>query len=51
MVIIPAKEYIDLLREAEHLPTPILSREIAQARERFRKGKFIKWEKLKDELL
>ena len=51
MVIIPAKEYIELLREAEHLPTPVLNREIAQARVRFRKGKFIKWEKLRDELI
>lgn len=51
MVIIPAKEYIELLREAGHLPTPILNREIAQARARFRKGKFFTWERLKDELL
>jgi len=29
----------------------IIDPEIAKARERFRKGKFIKWEKLKDELL
>ena len=51
MVIIPAEEYMELLREAGHLPTPILDREIAQARVRFRKGKFIKWEKLKDEII
>lgn len=51
MVIIPAEEYMALLKEAGHLPTPILDREIARARARFRKGKFIKWKKFKDELL
>ena len=51
MVIIPIEEYQELLRETGHLSTPILDREIAQARARFSKGKFIKWEKLKDELI
>ena len=51
VVIIPADEYLALLKETGHLSTPILSRKIAQARVRFRKGKFIKWEKLKNELL
>ena len=51
VVIIPAEEYMELLKEAGYRSTPTLSREIAQARARFRKGKFIKWEKLKDGLL
>lgn len=51
MVIIPVEEYMELLKEAGHLPTPILDQEIAQARARFRKGKSIKWEKLKSELV
>lgn len=51
MVIIPAEEYMALLKEAGHLPTPTLDQEIARARARFRKGKFIKWGRLKDELV
>lgn len=51
MVIIPAKEYMELLKEAGYRSTPTLSREIAQARARFRKGRYIQWKKLKDELL
>ncbi len=51
VVIIPAEEYVTLLKEAGHLPTPNLTRTIAQARVRFRKGKFINWKKLKDELV
>lgn len=50
MVIIPAEEYRELLEEAGYVPTPKLDREIAQARVRFRKGKTIKWNHLKDEL-
>jgi PHD/YefM family antitoxin component YafN of YafNO toxin-antitoxin module len=50
MVLIPAKEYRNLLREAGYLKTPKLDREITQARARFRKGKVIKWETLKSEL-
>lgn len=51
MVIIPVEEYLELLRETGNLPTPILDKEIAQARARFRRGKFINWKKLKDELV
>lgn len=51
MVLIPAKEYLELLKEAGHMPTPILNREIAQARARFRKGKFTKWEEIKNDLV
>ena len=47
MVLIPTSEYLELLREANHLPTPALNKSIAKARARFRKGSFIKWEKLK----
>ncbi len=51
MVIIPADDYVELLREASHLPTPLLDKEIAQARAPFRKGKFTKWEKIKHGLI
>jgi len=51
MVIIPAEEYMELLKEAGYQSTPTLSHEIAQARARFRKGRYIQWKKLKDELL
>ena len=51
MVIIPIEQYIELLRETDNLPTPILDKEIRQARARFRKRQFTKWEKLKSELL
>lgn len=50
MVIIPAEEYRELLEEAGYAPTPKLDREIAKARARFRKGKTIKWEQVKNEL-
>ena len=51
MVIIPAEEYKTLLKEAGYKPTPLLNRTIAEARARFRKGKFLKWEKFKHDLL
>ncbi len=51
VVIISAEEYMELLKEAGYRSTPALSREIAQARVRFRKGRYIQWNKLKDELL
>ena len=51
VVIIPAEEYMELLKEAGYRSTPTLSREITQARARFRKGRYIQWKKLKDELL
>lgn len=51
VVIIPAEEYMELLKEAGYQSTPTLSREIAQARVRFRKGRYIQWKKLKDEFI
>lgn len=51
VVIIPAEEYMELLKEAGYQSTPTLNREIAHARVRFRKGRYIQWKKLKDELL
>ena len=51
VVIIPTEEYIELLKEAGYRSTPTLNREIAQARARFHKGRYIQWKKLKDELL
>jgi PHD/YefM family antitoxin component YafN of YafNO toxin-antitoxin module len=51
MVLIPAEEYRALLEEAGYAPTPKLDREIARARENFRKGKTIPWHTLKHELL
>ncbi len=41
MVLIPAEEYLMLLKEAGYKPTPKLDREIAQARTRFGNGKTI----------
>ena len=49
-VLIPLDEYRALLAEAGYLPTPRLAREIAAARTRFRKGRFISWEQLKRDL-
>ena len=51
VVIIPADEYMELLREAGYGSTPALSRQIAQARARFRKGKYAQWKKFKNALL
>ena len=48
MVIIPTEEYRLLLREAGFVHTPILDREIAAARRRFRKGKTISWKSIKN---
>ena len=50
IVIIPAEEYEILLKEAGYKPTPHLNRRIVQARESFRKRKFLPWKRLKDEL-
>jgi len=50
MVMIPAKEYELLLKEAGFTPTPKLDREIAEARQRFKKGIIISWKSLKDGL-
>jgi hypothetical protein len=50
MVLIPLEEYRELLVEAGRLKTPILDREIAEARKRFKEGKAKSWEKLKNEL-
>ena len=50
MVLIPADEYIALLKEAGYIPTPNLKRDIEQARTRFRKGNTISWKSLKNRL-
>ena len=50
MVLIPIEEYEELLVEAGYKTTPKLTREIKEARARFKKGKTIRWEKLKREL-
>ena len=50
MVLLPVKEYRALLMEAGYLPTPRLTRQLATARARFRKGHTIPWESLKREL-
>lgn len=47
MVLIPVEEYEELLREAGDAPTPKLSKEIEQARSRFKKGNYIPWEIVK----
>jgi len=48
MVIISTEEYKLLLREAGLVSTPALDREIAAARRRFKKGKTISWNSLKN---
>jgi hypothetical protein len=50
MVLIPAEEYLMLLKEAGYKPTLKLDREIAQARTHFRNGKTISLKALKREL-
>ncbi len=50
MVLIPAEEYLMLLKEAGYKPTPKLDREITQARTRFGNGKTISLKALKREL-
>ena len=50
VVVIPVDDYRTLLAEAGYLPTPKLTRHIARARARFRKGHVISWESLKREL-
>ena len=50
MVLLPTEEYRLLLAEAGYLPTPTLTRQLATARARFRKGRVIPWESLKREL-
>ncbi|MCX5692322.1 MAG: hypothetical protein NTX47_01345 [Candidatus Omnitrophica bacterium] len=50
MVLIPIEEYKELLAEAGYKTTPRLTREIREARARFKKGKSIQWETLKREL-
>lgn len=51
VVVLPQDEYEQLLREAGYIETPKLDKEIVAARKRFKKGKGIKWEALKRELL
>lgn len=48
MVIIPTEEYKLLLREAGLAHTPMLDREIAAARRRFKKGKTVSWKSIKN---
>ena len=50
MVLLPTEEYRLLLAEAGYLPLPKLSRQLATARARFRKGQVIPWESLKRDL-
>ena len=51
VVVIPVGDYRALLAEAGYLPTPKLTRQIAAARVRFRKGRAIPWEQLKRALV
>ena len=48
MVIIPTGEYRLLLKEAGFASTPMLDREIAAARRRFKNGKTVSWNSLKN---
>ncbi len=50
MVLLPVREYRVLLEEAGYTSTPELDKEIEEARTRFRQGKTISWESLKNEL-
>lgn len=50
VVVLPVEDYRTLLAEAGYLPTPKLSRQLARARARFRKGYVISWERLKRDL-
>lgn len=50
MVMIPAEEYRLLLKEAGFAPTPKLNSEITQARRRFKLGKTVSWQSLKNGL-
>ena len=50
MVLIPLEEYQELLIEAGYLETPRLDKEIAAARKRFKEGKVVDWESIKDEI-
>ena len=43
MVLIPAEDYEDLLKEAGLSLTPRLSKEIQSARARFKKGNYLPW--------
>lgn len=43
MVLVPVEEYEELLREAGETLTPRLSKDIQQARSRFKKGHYIPW--------
>ena len=50
MVLVSVEEYRKLLEEAGYVDTHKLDKEIALARERFRKGKTISWKTLKNDL-
>ena len=47
MVIIPAKEYEMLRKEAGYTPTPKLDKRIKEARGRYAKQKTLSWNKVK----
>lgn len=47
MVLIPAEDYEDLLKEAGLSPTPHLSKDIQNARARFKKGNYLPWSVVK----
>ncbi len=51
VVVIPVNEYEQLLKEAGYIKPPELNKDITYARKRFKEGKFIKWETLKNELI
>ena len=50
VVVLPLSDDRTLLAEAGYLPTPKLTRQLAAARARFRKGQVIPWEQLKRDL-
>lgn len=50
VVLMPLEDYRELLVEAGHMETPVLNREISAARKRFKNGKVVDWEKLKNEI-
>ncbi|MFH1900732.1 MAG: hypothetical protein ABIK26_00600 [Candidatus Omnitrophota bacterium] len=49
-VLMPLEAYQELLVEAGHMETPVLNREISDARKRFKNGKAMDWKKLKNEI-
>lgn len=47
VVLVPVDEYRTLLAEAGYVSTPRLTRQLAAARARFRRGHVMSWESLK----